>query len=696
MKRCFRILPIIVLACWSITVCAQSERRADSLKARLQEQPADSIKAQLYNQLADCFRFTDAAQHQQYAVKAIETSRAINYGPGLAGGYNMLAQAYENAAHYDNAILYYDSAITKWVQLGREADEAKMYLNVANVYNKLGDYPTATDYVLRSLKKQEKLKNTFGIAACKLTLGNIYYTQNDFQGALKAYKEAYAGGYASGSKMVDFEGAVLGNIGAMYQQMENYDSALYYIRLSIASFEKNGLHKRTASAYNNIGACFRKLNQYDSAMYYGRKGYAIYKDADRPEGVASALLALGVTEEKLGNIDSALDHYQNGLRITKEIKTRGLESNFYSGLSAVYKKKRDFEKALYYLERYMNLEDSLTGEESTASIDNMEKRYEIDKKNKELVEIHEAKIKSEEENKRNIIFFTCIGILLFGIIIVVVLMLRNKSKLNAILGKKNSEISQQKEEITASITYASRIQKSVMPDERILKKTNFDYFILNKPRDIVSGDFYWLAEKEGRTYIAVSDCTGHGVPGALVSVIGINLLNKIIESPGKPSPSEILELLHVYMIHALNKDADARDTSDGMDIALLCIDATSKKAIFSGAGRPLYFIDKTGFHLIKGDRYSIAGEKKEGDAPFSETEISITDKTTFYLSSDGYVDQFGETTGKKYLSKNFHELLANVSSLPMNEQEERIEKEFLGWKGSLEQVDDVLVVGVKV
>jgi len=212
----------------------------------------------------------------------------------------------------------------------------------------------------------------------------------------------------------------------------------------------------------------------------------------------------------------------------------------------------------------------------------------------------------------------------------------------------------------------------------------------------LSGDFYWLAEKEGRLYIAVADCTGHGVPGALVSVIGINMLNKIIEQPGKPSPSEILEFLHVLVIHALNKDADARDTNDGMDISLLCIDTTSKKALFSGAGRPLYYVDDSGFHFIKGDRFSIAGEKQEDDAPYTEFEIPLSTKTTFYLSSDGYVDQFGQATGKKYLSKKFNHLLETVSSLPMNEQAEKIDREFANWKGSLEQVDDVMVLGIRV
>ncbi len=673
----------------------QNSKKADSLKALLKIEQSDTNIANIYNRLANLYRFIDPLLHREYSLKAISISRKANFSPGLASGYNLYGQVFENEGQYQTALLYYDSSLTRWKQLNNEEQEAKMDLNIANVYNRIADYPSATDYTIRSLKLQEKLKNKFGLAVCNLTLGNIYFQQNDIPGAIKAYETGFKLNRES-SNNPELEASLLGNIGAMFEQMNKYDSALHYFRIAIETFSKNGMTTRVASYYNNMGSCFKQLKDYDSSMYYSRLGLAINLKLNHPEGAASSFLSLGNTELAFGNPDSALVNFQHGLLIAKQIGTRDLESEFYYALSKNYEKKKQFETSLDYLHKYINLNDSLHGEKQTMAIEQMKKSYEMDKKNQAmLIAATQTKL-AEEANRRNAILFVSGGILLLLVIVVIFFMLRNKQKHNSVLEKKNDEISLQKEEITASITYARRIQQSVMPDERILKKSKLDYFILNKPRDIVSGDFYWLAEKEGRTYIAVADCTGHGVPGALVSVIGINMLNKIIEQPGKPSSSEILEFLHVLVINALNKDAEVRDTSDGMDIGLLCIDATSKKAFFSGAGRPLYYTDNAGFHLIKGDRYSVAGEKKEGDAPFSEFEISITDKTTFYLSSDGYVDQFGEATGKKFLSKKFHELLAIVSSLPMNEQAERIEKEFLNWKGSLEQVDDVMVLGVRI
>ncbi len=696
MQNCLsKFFCVFFLLVWAMPSFAQTDHLADSLKTALKKEISDSAKVNTYNQLANHYRYRDALQHQQYALKAIQTARPINYGHGLATGYNMYGQYFENAARFELAILYYDSAGTRWGQLGNEVEVAHMLLNTANVYNRMGDYPSAADFAIRALKRNEKSNNTFGIAACHLTLGNVYYQQGDTDGALSAYKKAFVMNRLS-NKNPDFEGAVLGNIGAMYVQKDDYHLALHYIRMAAATFEKHGMTSRLTSTYNNMGACFRNLNQYDSAVFYGRKGLASALNASRPESVCNGLLALGITEESLGNIDSAMLYFTRGADISNKIGARDLEANFYDGLSAIYKKKKNYEKSLYYKERYMDLDDSLHGVESTAKIEKLQKSYEIDKKNKEMTRMHEEQVRADAAYKRNLIFFICGGVLLLGIIIAIVILLVNKQKHNSLLEHKNNEISQQKEEITASITYARRIQQSVMPDERILQKSGYDYFILNKPRDIVSGDFYWLAEKDGKTYIAVADCTGHGVPGALVSVIGVNILNKIIEQPGTPSPSEILELLHVMMIQALNKDADARDTTDGMDIALLCIDKTSGKTSYAGAGRPLYHHDGKELRMIKGNRYSVAAEKNSADAPFTEIEIPFVHGTTFYMSSDGYADQFGQATGKKFLSKNFSELLSKISSLPIKEQADRIDKEFLKWKGNLEQVDDVLVLGIKI
>ncbi len=692
-KKVFKFLALVFLL--PLFSFAQGDRKVDSMKALLKTEIPDTQRAMTYNLLANKLRFTDLNADLDYAFKAVNLSRKINFQRGLANGYNMCGLAMDNEGRYADAIAYYDSSLTVWKQLGDEKEEAKMYLNESNVYNRTADYPSAADYCIRSLKLQEKINYVFGQAVCKLTLGNVFYEEGDSKDALKSYKEALDLNHAS-DKNPGMDASALTNIAAMYEDMKQYDSALYYFRIAMKTFIKSGMNGELGSTYDNMGSTLKAMGQSDSALYYYRKGLAINLGMKHSEGVCSGFLSIGNYYRDKNNPDSAIYYYNRALVISKQIGTRNNEMEIYYGLSNSYKQKKNFEDALSYLEKYNTLNDSIHGQQQTESVEQMKKGYEIDKKNKAMLEVETQKKLADEANRKNTILFICGSLLMLVVIVVVIIMYRNKQKHNSELEKKNDEISQQKEEITASITYARRIQQSVMPDERILKKTGFEYFILNKPRDIVSGDFFWLAQKENRTYIAVADCTGHGVPGALVSVIGINMLNKVIEQPGIPSPSEILELLHVLVIHALNKDADARDTNDGMDICMLCIDTTSKKALFSGAGRPIYYSDATGLHFIKGDRYSVAGEKKNSDPPFSEHEIPLNGKVSFYLSSDGYVDQFGEGTGKKYLSKRFQELLAGISSLPLAEQAQRIEKDFIAWKGNLEQVDDVMVIGVSV
>jgi serine phosphatase RsbU (regulator of sigma subunit)/tetratricopeptide (TPR) repeat protein len=674
---------------------AQVNKKVDSLKALLKNEMPDTTRAKVYYQLANKLRFNNPTEQKDYALKAIALSRKINFPFGLGSGYNQYAIAMENEGKYDLAIAYYDSSMTIWKQTKHIEEEAKIYLNEANVYQRTADYTTAVELCFHSLKLQEQIKDTFGIAVCQLTLGNIYYSEGNPKEALKNYEEAWRLNKSANTN-TEFEGSVLSNIGSMFENMDQHDSALYYFRIAMSTFIKYGMQGSIGATYDNLGTTWKAKGRPDSAIYYYRLGLSMNTKLNHAENVVGALLSIGNFYRDQKNSDSALFYYNRCLTLSKKIKTRDYEKEVYFGMSKVYEDDKNFEQAVYYMHQYNIMNDSLHSEEQDSEVEKMRKGYEIDKKNKELLVMAGEKKLSDEEKKRDKIWYLSGFLFMLIILIVGLVMYRNKQKHTALLERKNEEISQQKEEITSSITYARRIQQSVMPDERILKHSGCEYFILNKPRDIVSGDFYWLYEKEDRTYIAVADCTGHGVPGALVSVIGINLLNKIIEQPGIPTPSEILELLHVMVIHTLNKDADARDTNDGMDIALLCIDKKNKKALFAGASRPLYYSDANGFHLQKGDRYSVAGEKKNTDPPFSECEIPLEGFVNFYLSSDGYADQFGEGTGKKFLSKRFQDLLASVCTLPMEEQCRKIEMEFNSWKGNLEQVDDVLVIGVRV
>lgn len=257
-------------------------------------------------------------------------------------------------------------------------------------------------------------------------------------------------------------------------------------------------------------------------------------------------------------------------------------------------------------------------------------------------------------------------------------------------------IEEKNKDITDSIMYAKRIQDAILPSEEQIKKMLPDSFVFFKPKDIVSGDFYFFAEAETKVIVAAVDCTGHGVPGAFMSMVGANHLKRIVREQGITDTSRILDELHKQVLLSLNRDITKRDSKDGMDVAIISIDKSKKEVQFSGAVRPLYYFVNGIFNEVKGERYSIAGVKEIGSDPYASTTIAVTEPTTFYLFSDGFADQFGEKEGKKLMSKNFRKLLASIQNKTMEGQKHFLEKFFDEWKGCQEQMDDVTIIGIRI
>lgn len=264
------------------------------------------------------------------------------------------------------------------------------------------------------------------------------------------------------------------------------------------------------------------------------------------------------------------------------------------------------------------------------------------------------------------------------------------------LEKAYHEIEEQKKRITDSIRYAQRIQKVILPPLSMVNKILPEAFIFYKPKDIVSGDFYWIAQKDNHISYAAVDCTGHGVPGAFMSLLGNNNLNSAINSVPEIKPSLILESLNKGVTNVLRQKAEGSEIKDGMDIALCTIDADRKKIQFAGAYRPLYFVREGNLIEVKGDKNPIGGSTLGKKKTFTNHEFDLRTGDCIYIFSDGYVDQFGGPNGKKFMPKQMKSMLLDIWQQDINTQEMIIKKAFNDWKGDLEQLDDVLVIGVKI
>ena len=275
--------------------------------------------------------------------------------------------------------------------------------------------------------------------------------------------------------------------------------------------------------------------------------------------------------------------------------------------------------------------------------------------------------------------------------------IRNKQLMNLKLEQQKEELDIQNTNMTDSINYAKHIQEAMLPSEYLFKKLLPDSFILYMTKDIVSGDFYWIAQRRTKTFIAAVDCTGHGVPGAFMSIIGFDLLKNIVKERGIEDPAEILNQLNYGVSDTFRKNnTDEHKVRDGMDMALCVIDHSKHTIEFSGAMNPFCLIRDDSVSIIKGNRFSIGSFNDDETNRFETHTIKYQTGDMIYLFSDGYADQFGGALGKKFKQKRFLHMLLNIHHLPPHKQKKELKENFLNWKGQIEQVDDVLIIGFKL
>jgi len=260
--------------------------------------------------------------------------------------------------------------------------------------------------------------------------------------------------------------------------------------------------------------------------------------------------------------------------------------------------------------------------------------------------------------------------------------------------ERTKKIDSQRREITDSIQYASRIQSALLPEKEELDKHLPSYFILNKPRNIVSGDYYWLAHKDNKVVVAVADCTGHGVPGAFMSILGLAFLNEVLIQTESISANSILNQLRSHVIKSLHQTGKADEARDGMEMALCVVDFSTKRLQYSGAFRPLYLIRDDELIEFKGDSMPI-GIYNEDDISFNNKELILKENDIIYMFTDGYIDQLGGPDRKTFKSKKFKQLLIDIHQKPLLEQKGLLEKEYKAWRQDIEQIDDIMVMGIK-
>ncbi|MBL0328067.1 MAG: tetratricopeptide repeat protein [Bacteroidetes bacterium] len=675
----------------------------DSLENTLQTAIPDSTKLQSIIQLQKYYSYDNKNKAIQLGFKGLLLADKLNDKKNKAWVLNYLGSTYYYNGMNDSAYAYHKQALDIRLTIDDKKGLGASYNNLGNIYDDQGKSALALNYYLKALNYFEEIDFKNGIGIVYNSLGNLYYTQKKIDLSLYYYQKSLE----NQLKLNNTLGIIhaYNNIAIMYDEKKELKKALEYYTKALTLAEKTNNIGDQITCLNNIGQLYITQKEYVKAGNVLRLSLKLNEEENDTVKMVSPLINMGYLYKEQKRYDSAVVFYEKGLRCAATAGLKGSLKDSYSHLAIVHALKKDFEKAYEYELMYDNIKDTLFNEEGNKQLQELQTKYDTDKKEQTIALLE--KEKTIEANIRNSI----IGISVLGFILFLVLLFafRNKKKANVLLANqkveilnknkdlqsKNNLIEHQKKEITDSIEYAKTIQNAMLPSDSEVHEVFPQSFVLFKPKDIVSGDFYWFKRINGLHYAAAVDCTGHGVPGAFMSMIGNDKLNFAVQEKKCLMPSEILSELNKGVKEALKQNDSDSKSRDGMDIALCAVDFVKKKLYYAGANRVLYKISNGQLFGYAPTKSAIGGFTPE-DFDYKNNEVEYASGDIFYLFTDGYADQFGGATGKKLMTKNFKQLLLSVSKEPMLVQKETIGKAFDEWKGTFEQIDDVLVIGVKV
>jgi len=731
----------------SFSVSAQYTPEIDSLIKVVDTQKKDTLKANNLNTISWKLKTKDFDKAVYYANTAFDLSVELKFIKGQATAKKNLGGIHYLNSKYADAYQYYSESLILFKKIGDKDGTAKVIRNLGSIFHQQGEYDKALDYFYQSLDIRKELEDKKGIAKLYNAIGLVYSAQGEegYNDALEYYNKALKISEDLGDKTG--LAASYNRIANIYTRYTNpkYDEALSFSLKVLELGEEVGDNRLLAQANQTIGQIYMQKGEGKKTLQFYMNAVKIWEKEGNKFGISTTYNAISNYYLNIEDFDKAEEYALKSLKLATEIKAPILEKTACEYLGKIYGEKNDINKAFAYTVKYFNLKDSLQSEEMANAITTLSMQNEFNSQiQAQKLESEKREIEHKAKEKRaRILMFVFLAGLIFMVIFAINIFrsLRNKQRANKLLEEKNAEINaqkneiqkqhdvvvHQKEEILASISYAEKIQKAVLPSMEYADQIFNDYFILFKPRDIVSGDFYWIKQIRHFTAVVAADCTGHGVPGAFMSMLGGSFLNALVTSRSLDSTADILNKLRHNIKKALHQKGDSGEQKDGMDLALYIIDNKKNTLQFSGAYNPLIIVrnkkeedleaeilenkkyktlsnpeypNKTLIEL-KADRQPIGIYIKEKD--FTNTTLKLENGDKLYTFSDGFVDQFGGEKGQKYKSKNFKNLLLSIYENSMKAQKQILEDTFKNWISHLkdngqpyEQIDDIIIIGIKI
>ncbi|MGZ4090696.1 MAG: tetratricopeptide repeat protein, partial [Bacteroidia bacterium] len=585
----------------------------------------------------------------------------------VAISYNGLGNLEESAGNFTAALKNFFSYLDYAEKLNLPGDIAIAYNNIAIVYSDMDDYKKELAYNFKALKIREKLNDPGQLAA--------------------SYN----------------------NIGVCYQYVDNYAAAIPYFNKALDIRIKLNDREEMAAIYHNLAICYKYMGNFEQAEEYYMKALSIQQQLSLSPDMALTFINIGRLYLDNKQYKKSFSFFNKALDIANDKKLIGYQTDAHHALFDAYEATNQSGPALFHYKKYIELKDSVNNVEKSKEFTRIEMQNKFDHEqaiNKSNQDKKDAVARQQQKQQRIIIIaVTMLLLIISGFLFFVYRSFRQKKEANITITKQKKEVEEQKhlveekqKEIIDSINYAQRIQSAILAREEDIKQHYPESFLLYRPKDIVAGDFYFFETNNETIFYAAADCTGHGVPGALVSVVCSNALSRCVKEFGLADPGEILNKTRELVLETFRKSG--QDVKDGMDISLFVKNVANNKFSWAGANNPLWYIqqNKAGAGVqikeITANKQPIG--LSDSPAPFKTHILNLEKGDHVFLFTDGYADQFGGPRGKKFKYKQLEELLVSTTNLSPHIQKQKLQQAFEEWKGQQDQVDDVLVIGIRI
>ncbi len=692
MYRIFFILVFFALT--TFQAVGIPDKIIDSLQNVVQTSKEDTVLLKAHMELCRKVRNSDASAAVEHGKLAMALAIKLGRNKELAKIYNNLGTAYGNMGSRLKGYEYYKKAYELHVVNKEKVFAFVAWYNIGLMKSEEGKLTEAMQYYVDSKKVFEEAKDSIQLVLPIMGIGALYAKLGKYNDALESFLLA--------RKLIEKQGdkrklsTCLNNLASTYSYLEDHEKSVEVFKEAMYLHGEMGNIDGVAMCMYNLSSPLIKLKRYQDAIELLDSAIAITTSRNNRSDQAICYLNKSSVLMEMGKPEKALEYLSQALDIATDIDHGALISACYDSYHEHYIRLNDHKKALEYYKLHKKMQDSLVNQQ-LEGVNEIEKEYDREMKDREIEFI--TKEKEFEEYRSGTIRIIGAVALLALLIIVFVMFQRNRirKQANKQLSEMNFLITEKNKDITDSISYASRIQDAILSSKESKSKIFPGSFVMFIPRDVVSGDFYWFAEKNGRKIMAAVDCTGHGVPGAFMSMIGNAFLNNIILENGITAPDAILNKLRERVVTALKQSDSGDGSRDGMDASICVFDSNMSKLSYAGANNPLWIARRGRQEMITlaADKQPI-GLSGKNDIPFTSHSFELEKGDMIYLFTDGFPDQFGGEHNKKFTYKRFRELLLGLCFLDPAEQERELREKLSSWKGLTEQTDDILVTGIRV